>query len=59
VAQRIFPSPKFMRAWYPIARRGPVGLAISYPRRLAWMVRATAPAVAAWVRARRRARHSG
>jgi hypothetical protein len=59
VAQRIFPSPKFMRAWYPIARRGPVGLAISYPRRLAWMVRATGPAVAAWVRARRRARHSG
>ncbi|MGH2838281.1 MAG: nucleotidyltransferase family protein [Thermoleophilaceae bacterium] len=56
VLQRVFPSPEFMRAWYPIARRGPIGLALSYPRRLAWMVRATGPAVAAWWRARRRAR---
>ena len=59
VAQRLFPSPKFMRAWYPIARRGPMGLALSYPRRLAWMVTATGPAVVAWVRARRRARQPG
>ena len=59
VLQRIFPSPDFMRAWYPIARRGRLGLALSYPRRLSWMVTATGPAVAAWWRARRRARHAG
>jgi hypothetical protein len=57
--RRVFPEPEFMRAWYPIARRGPVGLALSYPRRLVWLVRATGPAVAGWLRARRRARRSG
>jgi hypothetical protein len=59
VAQRVFPSPAFMRAWYPIARRGRLGLALSYPRRLAWMVTATGPAALAWWRARRKARRSG
>jgi len=58
VGQRVFPSPAFMRAWYPIARRGRLGLALSYPRRLAWMATATGPAVAAWWRARRGARRS-
>lgn len=58
VGQRLFPSPEFMRAWYPIARRGRLGLALSYPRRLAWMATATGPAVAAWWRARRRARRA-
>ena len=57
--RRIFPEPDFMRAWYPIARRGRIGLVLSYPRRLAWLVRATGPAVAGWLRARRRARESG
>ena len=57
-ARRVFPEPEFMRAWYPIARRGRVGLALSYPRRLAWLVQATGPAVAGWWRARRNARRS-
>ena len=57
--RRVFPEPDFMRAWYPIARRGRPGLALSYPRRLAWLVRATGPAVMAWLRARRAARRSG
>lgn len=57
--RRVFPEPDFMRAWYPIARRGRLGLALSYPRRLAWLVKATGPAVAGWLRARRRARDSG
>jgi putative nucleotidyltransferase-like protein len=57
--RRVFPEPDFMRAWYPIARRGRLGLALSYPRRLAWLVKATGPAVAGWLRARRRARESG
>jgi Uncharacterised nucleotidyltransferase len=58
VVQRVFPPPDFMRAWYPVARRGPLGLALSYPRRIAWLVTATGPAVAAWWRARRKARDS-
>ena len=57
--RRVFPEPEFMRAWYPIARRGRVGLMLSYPRRLAWLVTATGPAVVAWLRARRKARRSG
>ncbi len=56
--RRVFPEPDFMRAWYPVARRGRLGLALSYPRRLAWLVKATGPAVAGWLRARRRARGS-
>jgi hypothetical protein len=59
VLRRVFPEPDFMRAWYPIARRGRLGLVLSYPRRLAWLVKATGPAVAGWVRARRSARRSG
>jgi len=57
-ARRVFPEPEFMRAWYPIARRGPIGLALSYPRRLAWLVTATGPAAMGWWRARRRARRA-
>jgi hypothetical protein len=56
--RRVFPEPDFMRAWYPIARRGRLGLALSYPRRIVWLVKATGPAVAGWLRARRRARQS-
>ena len=58
VLRRVFPDPNFMRAWYPSARRGRVGLALSYPRRLVWLVTATGPAVAGWLRARRTARRS-
>jgi hypothetical protein len=58
-ARRVFPEPDFMRAWYPIARRGPWGLALSYPRRLLWLLTATGPAVIAWRRARREARGRG
>jgi len=57
--RRVFPEPDFMRAWYPIARRGRLGLALSYPRRIGWLVTATGPAVAGWLRARRKARRSG
>ena len=56
--RRIVPEPDFMRAWYPIARRGRLGLVLSYPRRLVWLVKATGPAVAGWLRARRSARRS-
>lgn len=56
VAGLLAPPPESMRVWYPIARRGPLGLALSYPRRFAWLVTATGPAVMGWWRGRRRAR---
>lgn len=56
---RLFPKPEFMRVWYPVARRGPVGLALAYLRRVAWLVASTPGALRAWVRARRRARGAG
>jgi hypothetical protein len=33
VAVEFFPRPEFMRWWTPLARRGPLGLALSYPWR--------------------------
>jgi putative nucleotidyltransferase-like protein len=51
----LVPSPQSMRAWQPLARRGRIGLALSYawrPLLLAWQ----APrGVFAWTRARRAA----
>jgi hypothetical protein len=51
---RLFPKPEFMRVWYPVARRGPLGLALAYLRRVAWLVGTTPGALRAWLRARRR-----
>jgi hypothetical protein len=56
---RLFPKPEFMRVWYPVARRGPAGLALAYLRRLGWLVVTTPRAVLAWRRARRRAGEAG
>jgi hypothetical protein len=42
-----------MRVWYPVARRGPLGLAVAYLRRAAWLVATTPRALRAWLRARR------
>jgi hypothetical protein len=56
VARRVIPEPEFMRVWYPVARRGPVGLGLAYLRRFAWLAAATGPAVSGWWRARRNAR---
>jgi hypothetical protein len=58
VAPRLVPKPDFMRVWYPLARRGTAGLMMSYVQRLAWLVKATGPALRAWRRARREARRS-
>lgn len=38
VARRVFPTPSEMRRWAPIARRGPVGLALAYVLRPFWLV---------------------
>jgi len=53
---RLLPKPEFMRVWYPVARRGPAGLALAYLRRLGWLVVATPRALRAWRRARRETR---
>lgn len=46
-----FPSPAFMRWWTPIARRGPLGLALSYPWRAVWLLKNAPSALRAWRRA--------
>jgi len=56
LARRTFPEPSFMRAWYPVARRGLVGLALAYAWRQLWILVKGPPAVLAWWRARRDAR---
>lgn len=58
VRHKLFPSAEFLRAWRPIARRGPVGLAVAYLWRPFWVVWHALPALAAVRRAERRARRS-
>jgi hypothetical protein len=55
---RLFPKPDFMRVWYPVARRGRVGLALAYLKRFAWLFGAAPRAVSVWRRARRETRDS-
>jgi hypothetical protein len=59
ILPRLFPKPEFMRVWYPVARRGRAGLALSYLHRLAWFFRAAPRALSAWRRASRQTRRSG
>jgi hypothetical protein len=54
VVRKVFPPPSFMRAWKPLARRGPVGLAVAYAWRPAWMAWRAGPAMRAAWRVRRR-----
>ena len=56
LAPRVFPKPDFMRVWYPLARRGRVGLALAYLRRMAWLVVEAPRALRAVRRASRAAR---
>jgi hypothetical protein len=49
------PPPASMRQWSALARRGPAGLAAAYASRPVWIVVHAAPAIAAWLRARRAA----
>lgn len=53
MSDELAPTPAFMRALYPIARRGPVGLAASYVWRPAWLLWHAGPAIRALRRARR------
>ena len=55
-ARKLLPGPAFMRAWSPLARRGPLGLAASYAGRPFWLLWRSVPAVRAWMAARTEAR---
>jgi hypothetical protein len=55
---RIFPEPARLRHNSPLARRGVIGLVLTYVGRLLWLAGWTAPAFRAWLRARRRSRRS-
>jgi len=50
-----FPTPSFMRWWTPLARRGRLGLAAAYCRRLVWLSFRAIPGYRAWRAATRRA----
>ena len=58
VGRKFFPPPRFMRAWTPLARRGPLGLAAAYVWRPFWVLWHLVPALWVWGRARREARRS-
>jgi hypothetical protein len=51
----VAPPPASMRQWSALAGRGPAGLVAAYAWRPVWMVVHAAPAIAAWLRARRTA----
>jgi hypothetical protein len=57
--QKLFPPPAFMRRWLPIARRGPLGLAIAYLYRPVWLLRSAPEGFRAWKEARRRVSRDG
>lgn len=56
LAHELAPSPTFMRAVYPIAQRGRIGLAASYVWRPVWLLWHAVPALRAWRRAARASR---
>jgi hypothetical protein len=55
VAGEIAPSPGFMRAWQPVARRGRTGMVAAYAWRPFWLMWKSPRGAAAWARARRAA----
>lgn len=54
VLQELFPNPEFMRWWRPLARRGRVGLLLTYMWRPIWLALHAIPGFVAWRRAQRR-----
>lgn len=56
MGREVFPTPGFMRAWRPLARRGTAGLVLAYAWRPAWLLRHALPGWRAWRRAVRDAR---
>jgi hypothetical protein len=56
VLRELFPTPAFMRWWSPLARRGRLGLVLTYCRRPVWLIIHAGPGFLAWRRARREGR---
>jgi hypothetical protein len=54
VARKLFPPAGYLRAWAPLARRGPLGLAAAYLWRPLWVLWHAVPALRAWLRVRSR-----
>jgi Uncharacterised nucleotidyltransferase len=52
LADEVFPSPGFLRAVSPLARKGRVGLLAAYAWRPFWLLSRLGPAYRAWRRAR-------
>ena len=53
--RKLVPEPSFMRAWSPLARRGPLGLAAAYAWRPLYLAKGAPGALLAWRHARRAA----
>ncbi len=53
VAHKLVPPLAFMRAWSPLARRGPLGVVLAYIWRVVWLCRNTPGALRVWWRTRR------
>jgi hypothetical protein len=56
LVREVAPPVPFMRAVYPVARRGPGGLVAAYAWRQLWLVWHAIPALRAWRRAERTSR---
>jgi hypothetical protein len=56
VTRKLVPGPRFMRAWSPLARRGPAGLVLASAWGVVWLSRHAGPGFLAWRRARKAAR---
>jgi hypothetical protein len=54
ILREMVPSAEFMRWWSPLARRGAVGLALTYCWRPIWLFMHAAPGFRAWRSANRR-----
>jgi hypothetical protein len=53
VRRELLPTPEFMRWWSPLAKRGPLGLAVAYVWRVVWFVLRAPRGLFAWRKARR------
>lgn len=53
ILSELFPSRRFMLWWTPLARRGPLGVALAYPWRLIYLAWQAVPGIRAWRRSRR------
>jgi hypothetical protein len=56
VSRKLVPQAAFLRAWSPLARRGPIGLAAAYAWRPLWLLLNAVPGYLAWRKAQKIAR---